>query len=217
MSNATVWFLWKKTGIPGSGLRGLTTDRLVLLNCLLGDVGEGYQSTRPSAGSLPAWPTLPCLSPSTENSTLVWGAGEARGCAPEKLLFKRCRFSPFDVGLLSRLADKKGKPYVGSQPPVLPGWVLAGLLWAARSCPVALLCFLVDAGGERGQNPGERAGRALERVASACLHEGPGAIQGGPVCAQPTAGRARSRWLVGGGGVSGSEPEALPLGVRREI
>ena len=40
------------------------------------------------------------------------------------------------MGLLSRLADKKGKPYVGSRPPVLPGRVLAGLLWAARSYPV---------------------------------------------------------------------------------
>lgn len=48
---------------PREGTEGLTTDRLVLLNRSLGDVGEGYQSARPSAGSLPAWPALPCPEP----------------------------------------------------------------------------------------------------------------------------------------------------------
>lgn len=216
VSNTAVWFLWKKTGIPGSGLRGLTTDRLVLLKRLLGDVGGGYRSARPSAGSLPAWLALPCLSPST-NSTLVWGAGEARACAPEKLLFKRCRFFPFDVGLLSRLADKKGKPYVGSRPPVLPGRVLAGLLWAARSYPVALLCFLVDAGGRGSKiQESEQAGPWKEWLPLACMRA-QGQSRGAPCVPSPLQARPDpgGSWAEGASRALSQKP--YPLGVRREI
>ena len=214
ISSAAAWLLWRKAGIGGAWrAQPQTAWRWVAGARAVGPPGPRLAlppapAQRPddlrSGGQVRLCPQgrkdahtcrAPCLCPRVARREGVGGPPFLP--AQEKPRFRRWCVFPFDMGLLSRHADKQGKPRVGSQPPVTPRTGVGRSAVGCLPCPGVLFCFLVDGGWWGHQTLESRRGPRKTCLPLACMRAR--GDPGGPVCIQPAVGRARSRWPCGQG------------------